>query len=493
LLAAIFSRGFGWIDDQFLVVEIAQSWVDGTDYYKWLPDTPGNAGPKGFSFFYTSLHFILFKFFEFIGISSPETKMFLVRLLHGLWSMLIIKWGYDLTLHFSDKKTALQAGWLLALFWMFPFLSVRNLVEFVCVPFLVLGTLLSVKPQQHFSIGRWLWIGILFGLAFNIRFQTGLFTAGVGLVLFFEKKWKETFFLSLGFLLIVTAIQGGIDYFVWKKPFIQLITYVGYNTSSAGLYTVGPWYHYIVFLLGMLIPPVSLFLLSGFLRSYKKMVIIFVPVFIFIVFHSVYPNKQERFISTIVPFIFISGTVGWKMIVESILNPKFMQKIVKVSWVFFWIVNLIALFPVSTMYSKKARVESMIYLSNYNNLHYFIIEDESKDVLRFPPQFYLEQWVNYEAFQKKDDFTDFTQKKDWSDPRNQPEFVLFFQPNNLDERVARMKKVFPGLVYETTIEPGLMDKLLHWLNPINDNQNIYIYRNTTLIPEKAQSIKNNDR
>ena len=51
-VAVIFSKGFGWIDDQFLIIEIAQSWVDGTDYYKWLPDTPGNDGPEKFSFFY---------------------------------------------------------------------------------------------------------------------------------------------------------------------------------------------------------------------------------------------------------------------------------------------------------------------------------------------------------------------------------------------------------------------------------------------------------
>ena len=239
----------------------------------------------------------------------------------------------------------------------------------------------------------------------------------------------------------------------------------------------------------MLIPPISLFLLFGYLRSYKELAIIFLPVLLFFIFHSFYPNKQERFIVTVVPFIFISGLIGWKMVVESILNPLFMRKLVKASWVFFWIINLIALFPVSMMYSKMARVESMTYLSHYENLNFIIIEDEQKDVLRFPPQFYLEQWVYYEAFQKKDDFNAFAKKKDWSSLNNQPEFVLFFQPDNLPERVERMKQVFPDLVPETTIEPGLMDKLLHWLNPINDNQNIYIYRNRAKIAEKAQSLK----
>ena len=31
---------------------------------------------------------------------------------------------------------------------------------------------------------------------------------------------------------------------------------------------------------------------------------------------------------------------------------------------------------------------------------------------------------------------------------------------------------------------GFMDKVLHWLNPINDNQRIYIYRNKQVLPDR---------
>jgi len=486
LLAAIFSKGFGWIDDQFLVIEIAQSWVDGIDYYGWLPGNSGNNEPKGFSFFYTGLHYLLFQLLKWVGITDPQFKMFIVRLIHALWSVLTIIYGYKLTLLFSNKQTALQVAWLLSLFWIFPFLSVRNLVEFVGIPLLMMGTFFAARSDNKTNWAMWIWVGFLFGLAFNIRYQTALFTGGVGLALLFEKKLKGSVLMSVGFVLAVVLIQGGIDYFVWGKPFIQLETYVNYNVSSAGLYTVAPWYHYFIFLLGVMIPPVSIFLLFGYLGSYKKMLVVFLPVLLFFAFHSWYPNKQERFITTIIPFLFISGIVGWKLIVQAALNPQFMKKWIKGSWVFFWVVNLIVLLPVSVMYSKKARVESMVYLSKYEPVDYFIIEDDNKDVLRFLPQFYSNNWAHYEAFMKKDSFESFAKSKDWKKPQNQPEFVLFFQPNNLDNRVERMKTVFPELVPETAIEPGMMDKILHWLNPINDNQNIYIYRNKALIPDKVE-------
>jgi len=302
--------------------------------------------------------------------------------------------------------------------------------------------------------------------------------------LLYQKKWKETIILGFGIILTVLALQGGIDYFIWGKPFTQLQYYVDYNMKHSMEYTTGPWYHYVLFLLGFLIPPVSIFLFFGFFRSYNKVLVIFIPTLIFFIFHSWYPNKQERFITTIVPFIMINGIIGWKLIEDGLFNPKFVQKFIKWSWVFFWVINLIFLIPVSTMYSKKARVESMSYLSQYDDLKYFIIEDATKNVLRFPPQFYLKKWIQYDAIMKKSDFQEFSRKRKWEKTWNQPEFVLFVQPEKLEERVNKMKTLFPDLVHEKTIEPGMIDMLLHWLNPINDNQNIYIYRNAALIKEK---------
>jgi hypothetical protein len=41
LISVIWARGFGMHDDHFLVIEAAQSWVDGSDYNNWLPDPEG--------------------------------------------------------------------------------------------------------------------------------------------------------------------------------------------------------------------------------------------------------------------------------------------------------------------------------------------------------------------------------------------------------------------------------------------------------------------
>ena len=486
MLAVVFSKGFGWIDDQFLIIEIAQSWVDGSDYYGWLPSADGTNEPKAFSFFYVGLHYLLFSFLEWIQIFDPQGKMYVVRFLHALWSLLIVFFGYKITLKLSDRKTANLAGWLLALLWFFPFLSVRNLVEYVSIPLLMWGTYLIVHSSKKTNWTVWIWIGILFGLAFNIRIQTLLFSGGIGLVLLFSKRWKEAAFIAFGTIGIVAIIQGGIDYFVWSEPFIQLKAYVLYNMQHSADYTSGPWYVYLLFLLGILIPPVSIFIFWGWLRSWKKLLILFVPTLLFLLFHSYYPNKQERFVITIVPFLIIAGTIGWQQILIKYKSNKGLLKLDKYSWYFFWTINLIALLPVTLMYSKKARVEAMEHLSQYPELEYFIIEDVNKNVLRFPPLFYLEKWVPYDAMMERDKYSNFSKMKDWKQISNQPGFVLFFQPDNIDQRVEKMKIIFPQLVFDEMIEPGKADKVLHWLNPINDNQNIYIYRNEAVISNKSK-------
>ena len=76
LVAVIFSQGYGMSDDHFLIVEVAQSWLDGRDDSQWLPGpTNPNAAATGHVLLYTGIHYYIFKILAFIGITEPNTKM----------------------------------------------------------------------------------------------------------------------------------------------------------------------------------------------------------------------------------------------------------------------------------------------------------------------------------------------------------------------------------------------------------------------------------
>ena len=503
IIAAIFSKGFGMHDDHFLVIEPAASWVDGGDYTKWLPWT-GNT-PQGHSFFYVGLNYLLISFLKFLGINSPQAIMFINRLLHAFLSLFVISFGYRIASLISNKKTAYLVALLLSAYWFMPFASVRNLVEIVSIPFLLYGTLIILRQElirkegaSNYHRTSFLIAGFFLGLAFSVRFQTLFYTAGICLALLIAKNWKGFFITTLGIVISIVLVQGGIDFMVWGKPFAELTEYVVYNMEHATSYFNKPWYNYLIVIFGLLIPPISLMLLWGFFRSWKKHYLLFLPVFCFLLFHSIFPNKQERFIFPIIPMIIILGTVGWNDFVQHGIFWKKHRKLEKSFWIFFAIVNTIALVFITPMYSKKSRVESMSYLRNYPQTTYFLVEDTKNTTLRFPPVFYTGFWPEYNAIMKKDgnnersreiSFETFERFKDWHQIENQPAFILFYQLYDIENRVETMKNYFPDLEYETTTTPSFMDLLLHRINPRNANESIVIYRNKTVIPEKFDQKK----
>ncbi|HRP00811.1 MAG TPA: hypothetical protein PLN54_15385, partial [Flavobacteriales bacterium] len=104
LVAAFFSGGYFAHDDHFLIIEAAGSWVDGYDYNYWLPWNQGeNPRPSGHSFFYVGLHYLLFSGLKAVGIADPKVLMVVVRLVHALWSLVVVRVGYRIALRLSDR------------------------------------------------------------------------------------------------------------------------------------------------------------------------------------------------------------------------------------------------------------------------------------------------------------------------------------------------------------------------------------------------------
>src|SRR5581483_9417377 len=192
LLAFIFSKGFGMWDDHYLIIESSQSWADGYDYDNWLPFS-GATHPDGHSLFYPGLHFLLFKYLKWRGLIDPQMKMYIVRALNALWSLLAISAGFKITKHFAGDKVAKQAGLMLSILWFMPMLSVRDLVEMFCIPALMLSTWLLVDPERHDRMKSYILAGVFAGIAFDTRFQSSLFIAPLGLIVLLQRKWKPFF------------------------------------------------------------------------------------------------------------------------------------------------------------------------------------------------------------------------------------------------------------------------------------------------------------
>ena len=497
LLSVIFSQGYGMFDDHYLIIESSQSWLDGRDYNNWLPWNQVVIKPVGFSLFYPGLHYLFFAFLKVFGITDAVTKMYIVRLIHALFSMLIVYYGFRITYRMSgSSKTASNAGWVLALLWAMPFLSVRNLVEIVCIPFLMIGIwYILLADDKKKSLLMFLISGLFMGLAFSVRFQTIIFIGGVGLVLLFKKQWKEVLLYGAGFIAAISVLQGLLDLIVWGYPFAEFIEYVKYNIAARYDYVIGPWYNFILLLVFIIIPPAGILIFWGFLRTWKKYMLIFIPVFIFIVFHSYFPNKQERFIFPILPFYIMLGYMGWNEFYNNSWLKRKAKGLITAFFVFFWIVNLVLLPVVSTTYSKRAIVESMRYVSRFPQATHILMEDTNKDFGPMMPQFYLNRWIqiseiaakvpadtfiaHYDPAYKQTNQKFFSYHLEHNKYSVQPYFILFVSDKNLESRIKNIKKIFPKMQFATEIKPSFLDHIMFVLNPINRNETIYIYRSNT--------------
>ena len=471
LVAVIFSEGYGMSDDHFLIVEIAQNWLDGRDDHHWLPGPNNpNAVAGGHILLYTGLHYYIFKILAFIGITEPNFKMLILRFLHALLSLLVVKYAYKITEKLSNTNTAKTEAWMLALLWFIPMLSVRNLVEMVCIPPLIYGTWLIVNNDKKAAL-QFLFAGFIAGLAFSIRFQTSTFIAGLGLVVWIQYKFKNAFFYGLGVILSVLVFQVSVDMYVWGKPLAEFLAYSVYNVDNAYNYIVGEWYNYLLLVGGILIPPVSLFIIYGFALSWRKLLILFLPALLFFVFHSAFPNKQERFIMPVIPFIIMAGLITWNELQETSAYFIKHKKFINNSWKFFWILNTIVLIALTPSSTKLSRVNAMNYLSTKTDLNSFIFESSNSGTVLMP-RYYLQKWVTYYNITKEES-ADYFKKSNIE----LPNYLIVGEAEKLVPRLTLCIKNFGKIEYLATIEPSFLDKFMHWLNPFgNENQTYYIYK-----------------
>lgn len=465
MIAVLFAKGYGMHDDHFLVLEWAKSMMDGIK--------PDRSNPAGHSLVYPGLHYLVLVLFKKLNLYKPDFLMFIFRFLHAALSMITVYYGYKIVLFRYGKRMASETGLLMAIFWIFPFMSVRNLIEMVCIPFIMLAAYYLVKYEGQKKLLQTFYAGLFLGLAFTFRYQTNLFIVGFVGLLLFRKDFRAAIILSCGFLVSSFLIQGLTDWSAYGYPYASFIHYFFDNSSNAYNYTTGAWYVYIFTIMGILIPPTSLLIMFGFLRQWKKWSILFWPTLIFLVFHSIFPNKQERFILPAIPFFIIIGIVGWR---EFVSNSTFWNRHNKIHdglWKWFWVLNIILLLVASTTYSKRARVELMKYFYGRNDVSAILLETSDSGIPHLPT-FYMDNEVPMYMMTR---YAEVDSIKKELEKGVKPNYLVMMNNKRMEERFGRLDQLFPQREKVAVIAPSLMDQLLYFLNPRhNVNQQCIIYK-----------------
>jgi hypothetical protein len=473
LVAVFFSPGYSFHDDHFETIELVQKWREG------IPFSWSGSNIHVFSLLYPGIHYLLFEFCDAIGITDPQQKMIWVRLFHGLVSMAGVYYGYLLTLRLTKQVTTAKiVAICLALSWLFPFLSVRSLREFFCIPFMLAATYYIVDAKA--ATRSILIAAFLFALAFCIRLQTVLIPLGIGLNWMFRKGYlKKSLVFGIAFIVFLFLTQGVFDWFHYGNPLASTLEYFRYNSVPANIrgYPQGPWYMYLgtVALIALVIPFIPL--LVGYRRSAsmsKDLRMLVLSSLLFFVFHSIYANKQERFILPFIPYFLILGIIGYRDFYMDNRDNPFWKKLNSFVIIWFIVFNTLALLVLSFSYTKRSRVDAMSYLRTKTDITGIIAEgiDEPPP----PPLFYLGKQVEYYVLTADMIPTDLLSGIRKSG-KPMPNYVIITGNKNLDARVEKLKTVFPRLHPEYIAQPGLVDNIAWKLNPQhNQNEAWYIYR-----------------
>jgi len=120
----------------------------------------------------------------------------------------------------------------------------------------------------------------------------------------------------------------------------------------------------------------------------------------------------------------------------------------------------------------------MSYMYNKHDSNNFLIDDATKeDDFLIPPLYYYGKWPSVFGITKANPPDNALAYYKSLPDKDKPTYVVFWKEEKIQQRVDSLKKRFPQLIYEATIEPSLIDKTLHWLNPKgNDNETAFIYR-----------------
>lgn len=461
IVAAVFSQGYAMHDDHFVIEDGPWQW--------FLPNSGGwfaRDTPPGHSVVYPAILYSILWLCSLVGVADPQSQMLVMRLIHAGFATLAIPLSAAIARRVGSPHAARTAAFLVAVFWILPFLSVRNLIEVVCIPPLLAGVLLLLNKKYTRHL---VFAGIAFAVAFIFRYQTAVIPITLACVLLYQRSVRSAVILTVSSLIAVSLTQGLVDLVVWGTFMAAPYQYILGSIVDSDAYSGSNVMMYIFLLIGILIPPSSLLFAWNVVRDRRADFVQFIvlPLSAFVVAHTLIGNRQERFIIPSIPLVLIAVAVAWSGRRKT-GGP--LSLLWRASWVWFWIANtaLLALFTFS--YSKRSRVESLTVLAKQPHVERVAVV--TRDGV-FVPAFYLGKRPPVLVVSTDTTSAGWLQLSSF-----RPSHAVFYDNETLDVLKPRVERIIGGrLDTIAVVRPGLLDATLYRLNPRgNRNETSVVYK-----------------
>jgi len=467
LVAVFYSQGFIHSDDHFDTVDVSFEWLrsglwgqDGFLHWK------GDAATTIVRFpLYTLSLYAVMETYRAIGITSLDTMMYGVRLLHALLSLLPVWAIFRIVRRVSGSDDwAILGGLMVALHFAMPFFGVRNLIEMVSGDIWILAIYYLYRYRDA-SQAKWLYLaGLASGLAWMMRLQMAFAIFPIPFVLWYENRHIRPAMHYTLAVLTMLLISGIADKYLLGYFGASTVNNLNLNVNLGPRYETIPLLYPVVLMI-FFVPPFSLVLLFigcrwSFLRRH---LLLATSSLCFIVGHMFHANQQERFMIPIVPALMLLAILA--------LYDRYQEKgyILKSRKLFNWLwgvslaINLILLVPFTVAYGHKGLIEPLKWMQHISpQPRVLFVQPEVKRWIPInyaglvpPPHVYLRQWSDFDRLRPNE--------------LQLGAFDLFIlyppSPAELPVYLDSVESRYGPLTPVRRFQPSFYDEMFHKLNP----------------------------
>lgn len=304
LVTAYRSEGFFYPDEHFQILEFMNAYLGRSPY----ADLPWEYSYHMREWVQPWLFAQLSKLFEWFGISSPFTWVLLYRLISACLGLGVL-WGLIVRLPGWIGSPGLQKWVVIGLctLWVVVFRDVRPSSESWSGDFFAFALLLSIGDTRSEGNTRWVGVGVLLGLAFELRYPTAPAIVGLGLwhLIIRRTPLRRAVPAAAGFVAAVlfALVIDRLGYGAWRFPPWDFV-YQNLIVGKAASFSDQPWWWYLARFSAYL-PPLSTVLLvlslAGFaVRRTHVLTWSLVP---FVLVHFLLADKQIRFFFPVIAFV----------------------------------------------------------------------------------------------------------------------------------------------------------------------------------------------
>ena len=309
------SNGYHHPDEHFQIIEFAWAWLGNAP----LSELPWEYEARIRPWLQPFAMAGVIQVSGLVGIEDPFAIARLARFVSGALGWLSSLFLVALCFRWLDRPRLLRWGVGAAtLIWFLPYQHVRMSSENWAASVFLIGFALLVLTRERVAI-RWsdLGIGLLFGLAFEFRYQVGIMVAGAVIwAALFGGLHLRRLAVFAGGVVLVVAVATVIDRIGYGEWVIAPWRYLVVNVveGKAAEFSVDPWYHYIKVAVGRGIVPVGLILLMGPVYSWLATPrhLVTGATLPFFLAHQVLAHKEARFLFPIAILAPIQFLLGWR-------------------------------------------------------------------------------------------------------------------------------------------------------------------------------------